>query len=79
MMITDIPIITKVNHPITLDHILLVLYPRIFLSLAIFIIVNRIGTATTPFITAVYTKALIGSISVKFIHNPIIVEAATII
>src|SRR2546428_6957608 len=76
IMITDIPIITNVNHPITLDTRLLVLSFSIFLSFAIFITAKRIGTATMPLITAVYTNALIGSTLVKFIHNPINVEAA---
>jgi len=44
------------------------------LSLAIFITANRIGTAITPLMTAVYTNVFIGSILVKFIHNPINVE-----
>src|ERR1044072_3287478 len=75
-MITETPIIAKVIHPITLDMRLLVLSLRDFLSFAIFMTAKRIGTAITPLITAAYTNAFIGSILVKFIHNPISVEAA---
>jgi hypothetical protein len=54
IMIIDIPIIPRVNHPITLYKRLLVLSLRTFLSFAIFITAKRIGTAihhkviTTP-------------------------------
>ena len=77
-MITDTPIITIVVHPITLDIVPLVLLWSIFLSLAMFMIAIRIGTATTPLITAAYTRAFIGSIFMKFIHNPINVAAAIV-
>ena len=49
---------------------------RILLSLAILIIAIRIGTATTPLMTAVSNNALIGSILEKFIQSPITVDAA---
>ena len=65
-----------VAHPIMLDILLLTLVFRIRLSLAILIIAMRIGTATIPLMTAAYTNALIGSILEKFIHSPIIVDAA---
>jgi hypothetical protein len=39
------------------------------IRLAILIIVMRIGTATTPLMTAVYTNALIASILEKFISR----------
>ena len=67
-MITDTPIIKIVIHPMTLDIVPLVLLCITFLSLAIFMIAIRIGTATTPLITAAYTRAFIGSIFMKFIH-----------
>jgi hypothetical protein len=70
--------ITKAIHPRTLDNLLFVIPPRIFLSLAILIMTKSIGTATIPLITAVLIKALIGSIFVKFIHKPITVDAAII-
>ena len=75
-MMTEIPIITKVNHPMTLDASPLVLSLRILLSFAIIMIAKRIGTATTPLITAVNTNASIASIFVKFIPNPISVEGS---
>src|SRR5438093_4249737 len=70
------PISTTVIQPITLDIRPLVLSFRNLLSLAIFITETRIGTATIPLITALYTNALIGSKFVKFISRPTIVEAA---
>ena len=69
---TDIVIIMIVIHPIILDIFPLTLSLRIFLSLAIFIIVINIGTGTIPLIIAVYTNALMGSIFAKFIHSPIV-------
>src|SRR5215210_1294838 len=50
---TDMLMITKVIHPRTLDSLLFVKSPRIFLSLAIAMMVKSIGTATMPLITAV--------------------------
>jgi len=35
---------------------------------------TRIGAATIPLITELYTNALIGSMFVKLINNPIIVD-----
>ena len=72
----DIPIITITTNPMIFDSLLLILSFNISLSLAVFITAIRIGTATIPLIIALYTSALIGSIFVKFIHKPIIVEAA---
>jgi len=54
----------------------LVLFSRIALSFAIFIIAKRIGTATIPLMTAVYINGLIGSIPLKLMNRPIAVEAA---
>ena len=51
-MITGaIPITTKVVQPTTLENNPFVLPSRTFLSLAIFMIMKSIGTATTPFMT----------------------------
>ena len=69
-------IIINASHPNTLDARLLVLPSSIFLSLAIFRITKRIGTAIIPFMTAVYINALIGSIFTKSIPNPIMVDTA---
>ena len=49
----EIPMTKIVIHPITFDRFLFVLLLSIFLSLAILIIATKIGTAITPFITAV--------------------------
>ena len=73
---TDMPIIKNVSQPNILNTILLVLSSSILLSLAIFRIIKRIGTAVIPFMTAVYINALIGSIFTKFIPSPIVVDAA---
>ena len=73
---TENPIITTVAHPIVLDIRVLILFFRILLSFAILITTIRIGTATTPLMTAVYNNALIGSIHEKFIQSPITVDAA---
>jgi uncharacterized membrane protein (DUF2068 family) len=69
-------IIINVNHPNTLDARLLVLSSSIFLSLAIFRITKRIGTAIISFMTVVYINALIESIFTKSIPNPIMVDTA---
>jgi len=71
---TDITIIATTIHPITLDSLLLTLSFRIFLSLATLMTATRIGAATIPLITELYTNALIGSMFVKLINNPIIVD-----
>jgi len=75
---TDIAIKINVNQPITFEIILFVLFPRIFLSFAILIIIKRIGTDTTPLIIAVYINALIGFIPLKLILIPVIAHNAII-
>jgi len=70
MTITEIAIIAKVSQPIAFERAPFVFSLRIFLSLAILIITKRIGTSTTPLITAVYTNALIGFAPRKFIPKP---------
>lgn len=78
MTITESPIIPTVTQPAMFDILLLVLVPRIFVSLPIFIIATRSGTAIIPFITAAYIRALIGSMSAKFTQSPTTVDAAII-
>ena len=70
MTITEIAIIAKVSQPIAFERAPFVFSLSIFLSLTILIITKRIGTATTPLITAVYTNALIGFTPRKFIPKP---------
>ena len=64
----------NVNHPTILDIGPFVLVCRIFLSLAIFINMNSMGTAITALMTAVIIKAWIILIFKNVIHNPITVE-----
>ena len=51
MITAAIPITAKVIQPTTLENKPFVLPSRTFLSLAIFMIMKSIGTATTPFMT----------------------------
>ncbi len=69
------PMTATVIQPTILVFFPLVLPSRIFLSFPIFIITTRSGTAITPLITAVYIRALIGSIFAKFIQSPTTVDA----
>jgi hypothetical protein len=51
IIISNIPAMATVHHPIILDIFPLIQGPSIFLSLAILIIVTRTGMATIAFIT----------------------------
>ncbi len=75
-MTTEAPIIIKAVQPRMLDRRLFVLFPKIFLSLAILKMANRMGTAMTPLMTVVYICAFIGSMLEKFIQSRMSVEAA---
>ena len=61
-VITEHKIITVIVHPKILDNSPLTLLPSIFLSLAIFIIITRIGTKIIPLMVAAYNNIWIGLI-----------------